>query len=486
MEKLSIANKHLKTANDDREREYDAQIKKLDDEETLLTARLSELDKKKLEIAQANGNEDAADDDLVEVNAGGKVISAKRSTLTQLKGTRFEALFSGRWDKKLQRDSDGRIFLDVNPLCFQAIVDYLNEMAISSDDNPPDPPSVADELNHILKHQLELFELETVPAVSMPDSTIIQDGSHITQLHYWLKEGGDSDVEFSLLYRGSRDGLSNRAFHSKCDNQGCTLTVIQTTGDMVVGGYSNTPWNSTAGWASANKAFLFGLSGSSASGTDIFPPCKMKLRNANDTSAIYRYCNYGPIFGTGHDLHGSGSSVSLNIGQTYESDPTGQLSGSHKIKEIEVFKVIPATQKPAPKAKTKLSSIEQVANFSEKINAAINAKWASLGEADDELLKLEDSFKDEGTFTTFFSNGKPQDVVSLNVCGTIMVTRRQTLQLCKESALASKFSSDEQESQSHGHSDIKEWNHEDVVAWLNHLEISESVVKEFEDNQVTG
>ena len=96
---------------------------------------------------------DAKDDDLIEVNAGGKIISAKRCTLTQLKGTRFEgeyiyvvnikiscacnvmlciclhlypnillpriytkntqsfhiysALFSGRWDKKLQRDGNG-------------------------------------------------------------------------------------------------------------------------------------------------------------------------------------------------------------------------------------------------------------------------------------------------------------------------------------------------------------------------------------------
>ena len=34
------------------------------------------------------------------------------------------------WDKnkKLQRDSNGRIFVDVNPVCFQAIVSYPNEV----------------------------------------------------------------------------------------------------------------------------------------------------------------------------------------------------------------------------------------------------------------------------------------------------------------------------------------------------------------------
>ena len=130
MEQVGTSNKRLKTAHDDHERQYKDQIDKLDCKERELLERFSALDKKKLECAQANGNTNVSDDDVVEVNAGGKIISAKRSTLKQLKGTRIEALFSGRWDKKLQLDSNGRIFLDVNPVCFQAIVDYLNELTI--------------------------------------------------------------------------------------------------------------------------------------------------------------------------------------------------------------------------------------------------------------------------------------------------------------------------------------------------------------------
>ena len=42
-----------------------------------------------------------------EIDAGGR-IAAKRGTLTQLKGTRLEAICSGWWDKKLQRDSNGQ------------------------------------------------------------------------------------------------------------------------------------------------------------------------------------------------------------------------------------------------------------------------------------------------------------------------------------------------------------------------------------------
>jgi hypothetical protein len=81
----------------------------LSQRESRLNERLDELNRKKEEIAEANGNLAAADDDLMEVSAGGKIVVAKQSTLTQIKGTRMEAIFSGRWDKMLQQDSHGCI-----------------------------------------------------------------------------------------------------------------------------------------------------------------------------------------------------------------------------------------------------------------------------------------------------------------------------------------------------------------------------------------
>ena len=227
MEELIIANKRLKTAHVSNERDYEAQITKLDRKESSLKERLNQLNKKKLETSQSNGDVDATDDDLLEVNAGGIIVVAKRSTLTQLKGTRLEALFSGRWDRKLQSDNSGRMFLDVNPVGFRAIVDYLNEMAISPEDNPPALPSVDDEHQHMLRHQLQLFGILD-NTMELPNSSIVMDQDHATQLHDWLKEDG-SDGEFRLLYRSSRDGVSDTSFHSKCDDQGCTLIVIEPT-----------------------------------------------------------------------------------------------------------------------------------------------------------------------------------------------------------------------------------------------------------------
>ena len=115
MDKLSTANECLKEARDNLLEDLDKDTSALDETENKLKERLHQLNQKKHEISQLNGNLDATDDDLVEVNAGGKIMVAKRSTLTQMKGTRLEALFSGRWDQKLSRDSHGRIFLDVDP-----------------------------------------------------------------------------------------------------------------------------------------------------------------------------------------------------------------------------------------------------------------------------------------------------------------------------------------------------------------------------------
>ena len=214
MEQLDSASAKLKAARDEHEIAYATEIAKLDDEEKRLRDRLQKLEEDKLKSAAASGNTDVSDDDLIEINAGGRIVAAKRGTLTQIKGTRLEALFSGRWDKKLPRDSNGRIFLDVNPECFQAILDYLNELAISSEDNPPEAPTVDDEHHEQhFRYQLELFGLSNHPAVL--NSNIVKGSSEHRVIHKWLKEDGSEGVK-ELVYSSLRDGLSAEAFHSKC------------------------------------------------------------------------------------------------------------------------------------------------------------------------------------------------------------------------------------------------------------------------------
>ena len=158
MEEVELAKKNLADCWCDHEAEYKNELQRLDAAEHDLHQRVQELNVQKNKALENNGSiEDVSDEDLLEINAGGKIILARRSTLTQMKGTRLESLFSGRWDRRLQRDGKGRIFLDVNPVCFQAIVDYLNELVISPPNFPSEPPHVEGELKHILRHQLDLF-----------------------------------------------------------------------------------------------------------------------------------------------------------------------------------------------------------------------------------------------------------------------------------------------------------------------------------------
>ena len=104
MDQLEKAEEALKAARNSFESAYASEIKKLDDVKKKLLDRLQDLNEKKKQCAADYGDVNVSDKDLIEVNAGGKIISAKRGVLCHLEGTRLEALFSGRWHKKLLKD----------------------------------------------------------------------------------------------------------------------------------------------------------------------------------------------------------------------------------------------------------------------------------------------------------------------------------------------------------------------------------------------
>jgi hypothetical protein len=492
---LDKANAKLKAAHDNRERDYAAEIKKLDDKEEELLVRLTNLEEQKEQIAADHGETDVSDDDLIEINAGGRIIAARRGTLCQRMGTRLEALFSGRWDKLLQKDGSGRIFLDVNGDCFQAIVDYLNELSISSDEDPPESPTAGGgENKHTLTNQLQLFGLPVSTLIS--DSNIIKDQSQAETIDNWLKEDG-SDGVMTLIFRSSRDGPSSaEAFHSKCDNKGSTLVVIETE-EGIVGGYSNTDWNSTSITSlnvgtTADKAFLFALSG-----FDILSPCKMTLVNASDEEAIWNDVDNGPVFGKGHDLlveldHEAGPRLWMDMGQSYMEGPTSAFNNNdvYDIKEIEVFQISGVThdikklKQLSSSSEKKVASVDQ---FTKEINEAINQKWLTLQELEEEVSSLEESFKDEENFIETFASGDTNDVVLLNVSGTMMATKRATLMFAEDSVLAQQFDDTKWTEQGCNDLRVKDWEPDDVAKWVEKIkDIPGYVAQLFIENEIRG
>ena len=63
-----------------------------------------------------------------------------------------------------------------------------------------------------------------------------------------------------LLFRGNRDGMNTKSFHSKYDNKGETIILIENNKGNIFGGYASIPWTSyTGSYFSAPKSFIFSL-----------------------------------------------------------------------------------------------------------------------------------------------------------------------------------------------------------------------------------
>jgi len=147
-----------------------------------------------------------------------------------------------------------------------------------------------------------------------------------------------------LIYRGTRDG---NTFHIKCDNKGETITLIKNEKGNIFGGYASISWTSANDiYYSAPESFLFTLS-------NIYNTEPTKFPSKNDQREVKHNYNYGPAFGSGHDLgvyadilnKGGWSGFPYTypdiLGKGY-SIFTGNSNNSNntfKIKEIEVFKI---------------------------------------------------------------------------------------------------------------------------------------------------
>jgi hypothetical protein len=150
---------------------------------------------------------------------------------------------------------------------------------------------------------------------------------------------------WKLLYRGSRDGFRASNFHSKCDNETNTLTLIETTKGFIFGGFTPIAWDcsNTNKPDSSGQSFLFSLKNSRNS-----EPRKFML--ASGANAVYCRSLYGPCFSSNGDIGvfdncNTSTSNCTNFGSSYVNDTgiDGKLvfTGAYNftVKEIEVFRI---------------------------------------------------------------------------------------------------------------------------------------------------
>jgi hypothetical protein len=194
-----------------------------------------------------------------------------------------------------------------------------------------------------------------------------------------------------------------------------------------------------------------------------------------------------------HDLRVNGASVYLRFGYSYESSPSGRLTtltnGSHAvfaIKEMEVFEVAELSR-AKQEAQREVPLVDPVGIFSESLNEAINTKQVTLLRAESELVHLEEFFRDEAEFVTAFAIGDTKDIVSLNVSGTMMITKRSTLCAAEDSALAQQFDDTKWTEQGCKNLRVKEWTSNEVSVWVSKIDgIPNEVVNTFKENEITG
>ena len=164
--------------------------------------------------------------------------------------------------------------------------------------------------------------------------------------------------KFTLLYKGSRDGFSANAFHSKCDGYANTLTIIKVVNDeatsnvSIFGRYTTVAWDSSNQMKSDKHAFLFSLVNKNEENS-----FKIAIDPSQAQWAIRCHGDWGPTFGAGdHDLCVYGNAnrnpkSSSSLGRSYvhpkygyardlyDDEAVYALAGKKNflIKEIEVY-----------------------------------------------------------------------------------------------------------------------------------------------------
>lgn len=123
------------------ERKVLAQQRCIDAEWSRLQARERELDARQEELAArearlqrelASYQGGRALNDVLKLNIAGEAECAVlRSTLCLVQDSMLASRFSGRWDEAIEKDDDGRFFIDFPPDLFLPLLDFLRQKSIA-------------------------------------------------------------------------------------------------------------------------------------------------------------------------------------------------------------------------------------------------------------------------------------------------------------------------------------------------------------------
>ena len=167
----------------------------------------------------------------VKLNVGGHHFTTTLQTLTKDPNSRLAAMFSG------EHDENSTIFLDRDGKHFRFILNYLRNGELVL----PDDAKFVKEL----ETEAQFYKIEGILIRLSLFSEILTNEEHISVLLSWLPvhDTGMRRRHLRLLYRASRDGFAAECFHSRCDNNGPTVTIVK-SGEYIFGGFTEKSWTS--------------------------------------------------------------------------------------------------------------------------------------------------------------------------------------------------------------------------------------------------
>jgi len=186
-------------------------------------------------------------------------------------------------------------------------------------------------------------EIQKVKTADMLSSILRKSGDEKKYLSKIFEWTGFKKME--LLYRGSRDGTTSKAFHEKCDHKGPTICLYQNEKGYIFGGFASIPWTSDGSTHEAKNSIIFTL-------TNIHGTEATKFLNKN-SSSVHHHPDRGPCFGNYNDIYVRQDYSSSNCNASFPCDYndslgkgksifTGDFNNNNeefKMAEIEVFKV---------------------------------------------------------------------------------------------------------------------------------------------------
>ena len=150
----------------------------------------------------------------------------------------------------------------------------------------------------------------------------------------WIEE--DSEKEFKLLFKSSKDGDLLKTLHEKCDNKGPTIIIIKSSNGKIFGGYNPLSWDESNKFKNDSNTFIFSLD------------TKIKYIIEKEEQKKYSiFCGKNAIgFGGGFDICIRDQFMKNN--NNYSKTPTSfntknqfELTGEQNfiINELEVYSV---------------------------------------------------------------------------------------------------------------------------------------------------